>query len=241
MMLGCNGRTNFSVSFSVLLSLVSRLTARTNWGWVHTEIQINLFYDAAPTHTTSQSTSGAFYSTSESSSQHAILRLKDGMDTSLPSTNGVSASNLFRLGIQFADSRYVALARETVNAFEIEAWHHPWLFPGLMPGIVALRLRGESWILMSSSEEEGSGPKANGDGGGVSEDQLLRALYTAPRGGVRGVVRVGGKDDWVVSRNPKLKAWFEDGGDKKGIGGVLCEDEKGYRALTTGDLSKFTG
>lgn len=93
------------------------------------ESQIALFYDTA----------GAFFSTT-ASSPHTILRLKDGMDTSLPSTNGVSVSNLFRLGELLADEKFTGLARETINAFEAEMLQHPWLFPGLLGGVVVARL-----------------------------------------------------------------------------------------------------
>ncbi|KAF5133071.1 Spermatogenesis-associated protein 20 [Metarhizium anisopliae] len=92
--------------------------------------QNSLFHD---------SDSGAFFSTTASSPQ-AILRLKDGMDTSLPSVNAVAASNLFRLGALLDDERYSALARGTVNAFEAEMLQHPWLFPGLLGGVVTARL-----------------------------------------------------------------------------------------------------
>lgn len=62
------------------------------------------------------------------------------MDTSLPSTNGVSVSNLFRLGELLADEKFTRLARETINAFEAEMLQHPWLFPGLLGGVVVARL-----------------------------------------------------------------------------------------------------
>ncbi|KAJ4857038.1 hypothetical protein T069G_07935 [Trichoderma breve] len=91
--------------------------------------QTALFYDTA----------GAFYSTTQSS-PHTILRLKDGMDTSLPSTNGVSVSNLFRLGELLGDEKFTGFARETINAFEAEMLQHPWLFPGLLGGVVVARL-----------------------------------------------------------------------------------------------------
>jgi uncharacterized protein YyaL (SSP411 family) len=82
---------------------------------------------------------GAFFSTTSSSPQ-VILRLKDGMDTSLPSVNAVAASNLFRLAAILDDERYASLAKGTVNAFEAEMLQHPWLFPGLLGGVVTARL-----------------------------------------------------------------------------------------------------
>ncbi|KOS21055.1 Spermatogenesis-associated protein 20 [Escovopsis weberi] len=91
--------------------------------------QAKLFYDPV----------GAFYSTAPSH-PHSILRLKDGMDTSLPSTNAVSVANLFRLGAVLADDKFAAMARDTVSAFEAEMLQHPWLFPGLLGGVVTARL-----------------------------------------------------------------------------------------------------
>lgn len=62
------------------------------------------------------------------------------MDTSLPSTNGTTAANLFRLADILGDETFAATARQTINAFEAEMLQHPWLFPGLLGGVVAARL-----------------------------------------------------------------------------------------------------
>ncbi|KAF4447848.1 hypothetical protein F53441_8653 [Fusarium austroafricanum] len=96
------------------------------------QTQISLFYDA----------DGAFFTTQVNSS-HTILRLKDGMDTSLPSTNAVSVANLFRLADLKSDDDLAAKARQTINAFEVEVVQHPWLFPGILGGVVSARLGGE--------------------------------------------------------------------------------------------------
>lgn len=95
-----------------------------------TETQITLFYD---------SSIGAFFSTT-ANAPHTILRLKDGMDTSLPSTNATAVSNLFRLSALLDDDRFATLAKESVDAFEAEMLQHPWLFPGLLGGVVTARL-----------------------------------------------------------------------------------------------------
>ncbi|KAH7316706.1 hypothetical protein B0I35DRAFT_433788 [Stachybotrys elegans] len=96
------------------------------------EVQLSLFYDPA----------GAFYCTT-ANAPHIILRLKNGMDTALPSTNAVSVSNLNRLGELLAENKYKLLARETINAFEAEMLQHPWLYPGLLAGVVYARLGRE--------------------------------------------------------------------------------------------------
>ena len=62
------------------------------------------------------------------------------MDTSLPSTNATTAANLFRLANLLDDEALAATARQTINAFEAEMLQHPWLFPGLLGGVVAARL-----------------------------------------------------------------------------------------------------
>lgn len=62
------------------------------------------------------------------------------MDTSLPSTNAVSVSNLFRLSGLLGDKRYELLAHQTLDAFEAEVLQHPWLFPGILAGVVTARL-----------------------------------------------------------------------------------------------------
>ncbi|OAQ99163.1 hypothetical protein LLEC1_01239 [Akanthomyces lecanii] len=77
---------------------------------------------------------GGFFTTTANSTT-AILRLKDGMDTSLPSTNAVSVANLYRLGQLLDDETFAGMARSSINAFEAEMLQHPWLFPGLLGGV----------------------------------------------------------------------------------------------------------
>ncbi|KAK0387644.1 hypothetical protein NLU13_3889 [Sarocladium strictum] len=94
------------------------------------KIQISLFYD---------SERGAFFSTT-TSHPFSPIRLKDGMDTSLPSINAVSVSNLFRLSTLKPGGEEDKLAHETINAFEPEILQYPWLYPGLLGGVVRARL-----------------------------------------------------------------------------------------------------
>ncbi|KAI0120669.1 hypothetical protein BJ170DRAFT_159606 [Xylariales sp. AK1849] len=88
--------------------------------------------------------SGAFYCTTQDA-PHILLRIKDAMDTSQPSTNAVSVSNLFRLGALLDDARYTHLAKETINAFEAEMLQYPYLFPGLLSSVVASKLGVSRW------------------------------------------------------------------------------------------------
>lgn len=106
-------------------------------------MQSELFYDTPAVGSTPSlrhSYTGGFYSTEEATLSHTILRLKSGMDKSQPSTNAVSASNLFRLGTILDEKPFIRQAIETINAFEAEILQYPWLFVSLLAGVVTLRL-----------------------------------------------------------------------------------------------------
>ncbi|RPB15548.1 hypothetical protein P167DRAFT_603079 [Morchella conica CCBAS932] len=105
--------------------------------------QIDLFWDPE---------NGGFFSTSENASD-LILRLKDGLDSQEPSTNGVSANNLFRLATILGDSSLEELAQKTCSAFSPELLQHPFLFSSLMPSIVASNLGMRSVVLAGNPEE----------------------------------------------------------------------------------------
>ncbi|KAK5655927.1 hypothetical protein OQA88_5062 [Cercophora sp. LCS_1] len=137
------------------------------WASSLQETQITLFYDApAPSTPPSarKSHSGGFYSTEGYTLSATILRLKSGMDKSQPSTNAVSASNLFRLGTLLSVPRYIHLAKGTINAFESEILQYPWLFVSLLTDVVAAKL-GVTEVKVKKGEEQ--------------------TYYTLPRGGAR--------------------------------------------------------
>ncbi|KAG5928522.1 hypothetical protein E4U42_000505 [Claviceps africana] len=92
--------------------------------------QITLFHDPD---------AGGFFST-PSTLQNPIIRLKEGMDSSLPSINAVAAANLCRLAALLDDDTYAALATGTVNAFEAEMLQYPWLYPGMLLVVAKTRL-----------------------------------------------------------------------------------------------------
>ncbi|KAK8008115.1 hypothetical protein PG991_010666 [Apiospora marii] len=114
--------------------------------------QIGLFYDFPLQG--SGCRCGGFYSTAEGA-PHVLLRIKDAMDTTQPSTNAVSTSNLLRLakmededregsgekgGDRDREHNYQQMAKETINAFEPEMLQYPYLFPGLLSLVIQLRL-----------------------------------------------------------------------------------------------------
>ncbi|KAK8061663.1 spermidine N(1)-acetyltransferase [Apiospora phragmitis] len=130
---------------------LSQATTDDSWlEWVQQlqQAQLQLFYDY-PLQGSSERRAGCggFYSTSEDAS-YILLRVKDAMDTTQPSTNAVSTSNLIRLSSLLKKSSsdseqehpYLLMAKETINAFEPEMLQYPYLFPGLLSLVIHLRL-----------------------------------------------------------------------------------------------------
>jgi uncharacterized protein YyaL (SSP411 family) len=136
-----------------------------------------------------------------------ILRLKSGMDKSQPSTNAVSASNLFRLGSLLTNARggeaYLLQAKQTVNAFEAEILQYPWLFVSLLNGVVTVRL-GVKRVEVKSGDEEG-----------------LRRFYTSPRAEARVLVLVDGEE--ASGRRPEEKKGLETSLESKVEGLAIGE------------------
>ncbi|QIX02153.1 hypothetical protein AMS68_007670 [Peltaster fructicola] len=119
-----------------------------------------------------------------------LVRTKDGMDNAEPSTNGVSANNLFRLSSLLNSPDYEKKARQTVCAFEVEIGQHPGLFSGMLSSVVASQLGTHGLIIT------GQGPVA--DLALRKARESLRPNYT--------VLRVGGgvRDEWIRKRNELL-------------------------------------
>ena len=160
------------------------------WAFDLQETQINLFFDSEK--------SGGFFSTAKDS-QDVIIRSKDAMDNAEPSTNGVSARNLFYLGALLKNTSPHASAAgqslderaiQTVKAFEVEMGQHPGLMSGLLAGVVASRL-GMRSVLISGS--------------GQIVDAALHELRTNVWPGVA-VIRIppGGAGSWLKSKNDTL-------------------------------------
>lgn len=169
---------------------------------MHVESQIALFYDSSGT--------GAFFST-QSSAAHVILRLKDGMDASEPSTNGISASNLYRLSSLLNDDTYSKKAKETVAGFESEMLQYPWLFASFMPSIVAGHLGLKGTVV-------------SGDGVG---DAKIKNFEKQPRGSFGTFAKLDSSNSWLRQRNSLLKDFGLDGKQRVLIcEGNTCHEEK---------------
>ncbi|KAH8201830.1 hypothetical protein TruAng_004004 [Truncatella angustata] len=142
----------FSKDYAFLIEGLLELyeaTADESWlEWAEDvqSAQIEKFYDSPDADSNGNNAGcGAFYST-EKEDPYVLLRIKDVMDTSLPSDNAVSASNLFRLGSLRENVTFTRYAQETVNAFEAEILQYPYLFPGLMTNVVASKLGVKSYV-----------------------------------------------------------------------------------------------
>lgn len=99
------------------------------------------------------SDSPGFYTTPSPHPPDLLMRLKSGMDNAEPSSNNISARNLYRLSSMFDDASYFKLAGETVHAFEAEVEQFPFTFAGMLSSVVMGRLGLICIILTGNSEE----------------------------------------------------------------------------------------
>ncbi|KUJ09815.1 uncharacterized protein LY89DRAFT_724204 [Mollisia scopiformis] len=157
--------------------------------------------------------SGGFFST-PFEAKHVILRLKDGMDTSEPSTNGTSASNLYRLSSVFNDESYGKKAKQTISGFESEILQYPWLFASFMPGIVAGQFSVKGTVVYQSEER------------GEDGEQKVKEFEKSPRGSLGTFARLTKENKWLRERNELLREFGKDGVTRILIceGGV-CREE----------------
>ncbi|MCJ1249639.1 hypothetical protein MMC30_006865 [Trapelia coarctata] len=162
------------------------------------KIQISLFH--AP--------GGGFYTTPNPSSNtpnDLLFRLKDGMDSSKPSSNNISAMNLHRLASLLEDDAYARLARETVLAFEAEVEQWPFTFGGMLGSVVLGRL-GVQGVVIAGTGEDGRDKK------------VLNKLRAELAPG-RMVLRLKGVEGWLKQRNKLLAEMKVDGVTKV----MVCE------------------
>lgn len=143
--------------------------------------QNSLFWDSAK---------HGFFST-PANQPDILIRSKSGMDQAEPSTNGISAENLFRLGSLFNDEGYEKMGKQTAAAFEVEMGQHPGLFSGMMSSVVAATL-GKKGIMVVGESEAG--------------EAALRKLRETVTPNCT-VLRVGEgvKSEWLRGRNELLK------------------------------------
>lgn len=120
-----------------------------------------------------------------------LIRTKDAMDNAEPSVNGVSASNLFRLGSLLNDEKYEKMAKRTVACFDVEIGQHPGLFSGILSSVVASKMGMRTIMVVGE--------------GGIAEAVLKKCRETVRPNTT--VLRVGGgaNSSWLQGRNDLLK------------------------------------
>lgn len=177
----------FADDYAFLISgLIDLYEASFNSDWLHfadtlQQTQIRLFWDEAK---------HAFFST-PANQPDILIRSKDGMDNAEPSTNGVSANNLFRLGSLLNDAQYEKLAKQTVAAFEVEIGQHPGLFSGMMSSVVASKLGMKGLMVVGEGEAADAVLK--------KFNENITPNYTILR------VGEGANSEWLRGRNELLK------------------------------------
>lgn len=144
------------------------------------------------------------------------------MDAAEPSTNGVSASNLYRLGALLSDGSYTSLARRTVDAFATEMGQHPFLFGTMLSSVVAGRLGMSSVVITGEGEEVDAA---------VAKSRLrLKGNTTVARKGG------GARSEWLEGRNGLIGAM-----DPGRAGMQLCEGGVCREVLGVEDVGKVLG
>jgi uncharacterized protein YyaL (SSP411 family) len=127
------------------------------------------------------------------------------MDTAQPSTNGVSADNLFRLAALLNDGTYAARARETVNAFEVEILQYPWLFVGLLAAVVTARLGVVGVVALGDRGAASHYAGGTGDASGSAVSGEVDRMAKMPRAETRAVLSLSRPlSTWLAERNPAL-------------------------------------
>lgn len=151
-----------------------------------------------------------------------------GLDSQEPSTNGVSANNLFRLGSILGIPSYAGHARKTCTAFSAEILEHPSMFSSLMASIVASNLGMRSIVLTD----------APNDGGAELKAQLAKIRSRLLTNTTVVLLRPGMEKEpcgkWLLDRNPLYRASLASEKEGGGSRVQVCEGEK---CLDTFDMS----
>ncbi|KAA8895720.1 hypothetical protein FN846DRAFT_784662 [Sphaerosporella brunnea] len=187
--------------------------------WAHDlqEKQIELFWDKEM---------GGFFAT-EATADDLILRLKDGFDSQEPSTNGISANNLFRLSSILGEDKYAGYARKICNAFSAEILEHPSMFASLMNSIVASNLGMRSIVL--------AGKEGDADVAAQLKKIRSRLLTNTTVVMLRSGMEKDPNAKWLLEKNSLYKATLDSLQSRTGNSCVqVCE---GNKCLDTFDMS----
>lgn len=207
----CGDNDGFADDYAYLISGLLSLYEATfdaeylKWADSLQKKQLDLFWDEG---------NGGFFATSETATD-LILRLKDGLDSQEPSTNGISAANLFRLSSLLEDADYARYGHRVCSAFSVEMMEHPALIVSLLDSVVADNL-GVRSIIIASREKDDS--KVNEYLKKIS----LRLLTNYTIAVVDcGILDGDGAGRWLVERNMRIKNILKELKEKRKGGGTV--------------------
>lgn len=144
---GMNEDYAFLVSGLLDLYEATFNTEYLTWARDLQDTQIRLFWDTQ---------NGGFYSVEEDNATDLIFRPKSGFDSAEPSSNGVSAMNLYRLSSMLVDTTYEDRAISILNCYGRDLTAQPFGYSSMMGAVVA-RMHGmESIIITGQDDKENS-------------------------------------------------------------------------------------
>lgn len=146
------------------------------------KIQLDCFWD--------RDGGGAFFTAGSPHPPDILLRLKNGMDAAEPSSNSVSARNLWRLSGLLEDETYAKMARNTLLAFEAELEQFPFTFANMLFSVAIGRIGLKNIVLSGDISEH---------------EKILREIRARVRPNTTIVALDGSKGSWLRGRNPLLK------------------------------------
>ena len=156
---------------------------------------------------------GGFFTTPSPHPPDVLLRLKNGMDAAEPSSNSVSARNLWRLGSMLEDDTYIQAARDTLTAFEAEVEQFPHTFAGMLGSVVMGRLGLKGVVLTGNLK---------------AHEQVLQSLREGVQPNVTVVALGNGRGAWLQERNKLLKAMNADRNSVMVCEGQTCREGSEY-------------
>lgn len=122
-------------------------TEYLKWAKELQNTQIRLFWD---------SENGGFFSVEEENATDLIFRPKSGFDSAEPSSNGVSAMNLYRLSSILVDTQYEDRAVAILNCYGRDLTAQPFGYCSMLGAVVAQMHGMQSIIITGQDDKQGT-------------------------------------------------------------------------------------
>lgn len=116
------------------------------WAKELTELQIAKFYDKE---------NGGFFMTQKAHDPHLILRVKEEIDSVIPSTNSVSAINLMRLSNFFNRNDLSDFAKQTISFFYGKLNQSPAAMPNMLVALNMMLSKPVHVIIVKDESKNG--------------------------------------------------------------------------------------